>query len=248
VKIAAVCALVLAIPRTAVAQPDASPSTLPELPPPTVEPPVGSPAAPPPAPAPPPPVEAPPPVASAPVSSEAPPETAHGTSFADLPKLIVASAGFGLSVPYTDRQSNSQGGGFYGAAEFVLVTSMWFSPRAYAGVLLTNTDAGSCDTPGCDVHASIGFLGAKGRLTIPIPYVAPYIEAGLGASVGNLTTRVYDIDVDFTGVTYHVPFAFGLSIGNMHDYFVDLGFSFLFHPAQSQANGALAFSLAFSLK
>jgi hypothetical protein len=243
----AACALVLTTPRVAGAQPEPSPPALPPLPPPTDEPPVGSSPAPSSAPAPPPPVEAPPPVTSAPVPEEAPPEATHVPSFADIPKLLVVSAGLGLAI--SDVQGNTPtSAGFYANTEVVLVPSMWFSPRAYAGVLFTSTDASTCPTPGCDVHASIGFLGVKGRLTIPIPYVAPFLEAGVGASVGNLTTRVYDTDVDFTGVTYHVPFAIGLSIGSMHDYVVDLGLSYLWHPAQSQFGGGYLLSVAFSLR
>jgi hypothetical protein len=244
-----VSALVLAVPTRAFAQSDESPSSLPPLPPPPDEPPPVAP----PAPAAPPPAKPPPANAPSPASSSAetdetePATTAHVPTLADVPKLLVLSVGFGISVP-TVEGTDPDSGGLYAAGEFVLVPSMWFSPRLYGGVLFTSTDPSTCPTPGCDVSAKIGFLGIKGRLTIPIPYVAPFLELGLGMSVGTLTTRIYDTDVEFTGVTYHIPIAIGLSFGNMHNYIVDLALSYLDHPAQSQINGAFALSLAFSLK
>jgi hypothetical protein len=242
-----VSALLVAVPARAFAQPDAAPSSLPPLPappdePPPVAPPAPAPAAPPPTPAPPANSPSPP---SAPAEEE-PATTTRVTTLADMPKLLIVSVGLGESA--LDSRDSPTSAGVYGGAEFVLVPSMWFSPRLYGGVLFTSTDASTCPTPACDVSAKIGFLGVKGRLTIPIPYVAPFFELGIGMSVGTLTTRVYDTNVDFTGVTYHVPFAIGLSFGNKHDYVVDLAFSYLEHPAQSQLNGAIALSLAFGLK
>jgi hypothetical protein len=185
--------------------------------------------------------------ASAEVSEEAAPATSHVATFADIPKLVVVSAGLGVTAADVSG-STPDSSGFYGAAEFVLVPSMWFSPRLYGGVLFTSTDTSTCPTPACDVSTKIGFLGVKGRLTLPIPYVAPFAEVGLGVSVGALTTRLYDTDVEYTGVTYHIPLALGLSIGEMHHYVVDIAFSTLVHPAQLQSNGALALSIAFPLQ
>jgi hypothetical protein len=162
---------------------------------------------------------------------------------------VVASVGIGLSAS-TRSDVNVIGSGFYASGEFVLVPNLWVSPRLYGGLLLTSTDSSRCDgaTP-CNVSAKIGFLGVKGRLTIPIPYVAPFFEVGVGASAGTMTTQVDSIVAkDFTGLTYDIPFALGLSLGEMHHYIVDVAFSYLFHPALSQFDGALAVSLAFPLK
>jgi hypothetical protein len=174
-------------------------------------------------------------------------ETTPVVTFADIPKLLVASAGLGLSFP--SQEDAPTGSGFYGAAEFVLVPSPWFSPRLYGGLLLTSTEPGTCPRAvPCSAQARIGFVGAKGRLTIPIPYVAPFFELGLGMSAGTLTTQTADIDETFAGLTYHVPLAIGLSFGERHHYVVDVAFSYLFHPAQSQIDGALALSAAFRLR
>jgi hypothetical protein len=162
---------------------------------------------------------------------------------------VVASIGFGISAS-TRSDVNVIGSGFYASGEFVLVPNLWVSPRVYGGLLLTSTESSRCSgvTP-CNVEAKIGFLGAKGRLTIPIPYVAPFFEVGIGVSAGTITTEVDSIvSKDFTGLTYHIPFALGLSLGEMHHYIVDLAFSYLFHPALSQFDGALAVSMAFPLK
>jgi len=155
----------------------------------------------------------------------------------------------GESVAIVGPGNAPGGSGFYAAGEFVLVPNMWVSPRLYGGLLLTSTDSSTCGGAApCDVGAKIGFLGAKGRLTFPIPYVAPFFELGVGMSVGTITTQVGTIDAkDFSGVTYHVPFALGLSVGEMHHYVVDLALTYLVHPDQSQIDGALAISLAFPL-
>jgi hypothetical protein len=177
------------------------------------------------------------------------PATTPVLTLADIPKLVVASVGLGLSFP-SRSDVNAQGSGFYASGEFVLVPNMWVSPRLYGGLLLTSMDSSTCGgaTP-CNVTAKIGFLGAKGRLTIPIPYVAPFFELGVGMSAGTITTQLDSIVAkNFTGLTYHIPVALGLSFGEMHHYFVDIAFSYLFHPDQSQIDGALALSLAFPLK
>jgi len=104
-------------------------------------------------------------------------------TIADIPKLLVVSAGLGESVAIVGPGNAPGGSGFYAAGEFVLVPNMWVSPRLYGGLLLTSTDSSTCGGAApCDVGAKIGFLGAKGRLTFPIPYVAPFFELGVGTT------------------------------------------------------------------
>ncbi len=93
------------------------------------------------------------------------------------------------------------------------------------------------------MSAEIGVLGIKGRLTIPIPYVAPFLETGLGMSVGALSTQTIDIDKRLSGVTYNIPFSIGLTFGVGQRRFLDLAFAFLFHPEVSQIDGAFTVSL-----
>lgn len=246
--------LLLAIPHEAFAQAEGapSPSSLPPLPPPPIEPasaptttsPPAAAAAPPSAPA-----QLAGHSSPADVPEEAPLATTPVVTFADLPKLLVASVGLGVSSSWTQQENAPSGNGLYAGAEFVLVPSPWFSPRLYGGLLLTSTDSGTCPRGApCSAEARIGFVGAKGRLTVPIPYVAPFLELGLGMSAGTLTTQAADIDERFTGLTYHVPVAIGLSFGERHHYVVDVGLSYLLHPAQSPIDGALALSAAFQIK
>jgi len=121
----------------------------------------------------------------------------------------------------------------------------WLSPRAYVGLLLTSVDTSSCGgfSP-CDVSAKIGFAGAKVRFTAPIPYVAPFVEIGLGASAGRLTTRTASRDQSYAGVTYHIPFAIGLALGR--DHTVEVALASLYHHDQDE--GAATISLAFPLR
>lgn len=95
------------------------------------------------------------------------------------------------------------------------------------------------------MSAKAGFLGAKLRLTIPIPYVAPFLEAGLGTTFGEMSTRTASVDEHFAGVTYHIPIGLGLALGKEHNF--EVMFSYLFHPAQKQVAGAIAAGMAFKI-
>jgi hypothetical protein len=162
------------------------------------------------------------------------------------PQFVAVQAGLGLSAPYHDDMSTGEG--FFLQGEYVLVPTAWFSPRAYAGTLITfSSPDGYCSDQdiGCEVSAKIGFLGAKGRLTIPIPYIAPFLELGVGASIGSMRTRTPTTNEKLAGVTYHIPVAVGLSLGEDHNW--DLMFSFLYHPSEKQVGGAIALGLSFQV-
>jgi hypothetical protein len=144
-------------------------------------------------------------------------------------------------------QVPGNGAGFYAALEYVIKPTVWLYPEAYAGTLITSPDSSSCDAPGspCDVSAKIGFVGGKLRLIAPIPYVAPFIEGGIGVSFGALTTRTPEVDNGTTSFTYNVPVAAGLALGADHSF--EIGLSYLFHPAVGQEDGAFALSLVIPL-
>jgi len=164
---------------------------------------------------------------------------------------LVVAGGLGLASP--TRQDGhdvaGRGAGGYGAVEYVYGPGEWVTPRLYTGVLLTAADAGcGVGVSPCDVSARIFFLGGKVRLMIPLPYVAPFVEAGLGASAGTISTRSGRlVDVTGGGLMYHLPFAVGLALGARHQYAI--AFQYLFHPEQHQVNGAVAlgFGFGFSL-
>jgi hypothetical protein len=157
----------------------------------------------------------------------------------------VVSAGLGQSSAL--QAPSGSGLGFYGAVEYLIKPTVWLFPEAYAGVLITSPDSSSCDGIGspCDVSAKIGFVGGKLRLLAPIPYVAPFVEGGLGVSFGSLTTRTPEADNGTTSFTYNVPVAVGLALGEDHSF--ELGLSYLLHPAVGQADSAFTLSLAIPL-
>lgn len=168
--------------------------------------------------------------------------------------LVGASAGLGLS--YADDDSAAGGRGFYLQAEYAYGLSAWFQPRAYAGVVATSSkdeEAGPMHLPcqsaaggPCEVSAQIGFLGAKGRVIIPIPYVAPFFELGLGLSLGKLTTMTNPTDERRMGLHIHVPFALGLLIGGRYRF--EVSFQYLAHPAAAQTAGAVAVGFMWGLR
>jgi hypothetical protein len=155
-------------------------------------------------------------------------------------------AGLGISIAGGSAYKGTGEGGF-AEAEYVFRPHSAVSPRLYGGVLITFPNRNSCATPEfCDVESQIAFLGAKVRLMAPIPYVGPYLELGLGASVGNLRTLDGSmLDETSRGVTFHVPVALGLALGRQHDY--DIGFSYLFHLDIKNVGGAVAFGFGFAV-
>jgi hypothetical protein len=82
-------------------------------------------------------------------------------------------------------------------------------------------------------------------LTIPIPYIAPFIEVGIGASFGAMRTRTPTTDEKLAGVTYHIPVGIGLSLGEDHNW--DVGFSYLVHPTEKRFDGAIALGFSFQV-
>jgi hypothetical protein len=163
------------------------------------------------------------------------------------PHRLHVSAGLGFAFPTDDdlADTDAEGTGGFGEVEYVYAPVEWATPRAYAGLLLTGAN-GDCPLTPCDVSAKIGFLGVKGRLLAPIPYVAPFFELGFGASVGSMSTRAGGIvDIERSGVMYHVPFALGLALGEHHEF--ELSLQYLLHPEQRQFGGALAIGFGFPL-
>jgi hypothetical protein len=156
----------------------------------------------------------------------------------------------GLSVPY-DRSGDDQsigGSGVLGGAEYILKSNEWLSPRAYAALLFTfseQTERCRDQRMACDVSAKLGLLGVKARVTFPIPYVAPFLEVGIGLSLGAMRTRTLKIREKLEGATYHVPVAIGLSLGESRS--VDVAFQYWAHPAAKQLNGGLLVGLTFAI-
>jgi hypothetical protein len=159
--------------------------------------------------------------------------------------LLAVSVGLGSSS--TDSSAPGSGSGGYAHVGWAPWRDRWFTPKPYAGGLLTRPSA-SCGAgvEPCDVSASLFFLGGAVRLMAPLPYLAPFVESGIGASLGSMRTRSGSaVDVRWSGLTYHVPVAVGLALGSQHEY--ELAVQYLLHPAQHQINGAFAVGFAFPL-
>ncbi|NER10781.1 hypothetical protein SAMN06265375_102238 [Muriicola jejuensis] len=151
--------------------------------------------------------------------------------------------GLGLSAPYDDV--DVVGTGFYIQGEYVLTFNKWVSLRPYAGLILVKTsDADFRENFGrSDTQAFL--IGGKGRVTIPIPWVAPYLELGLGASLGSFRTLTPFTDAENSGLIHHIPFSIGLALGRQNK--VDIAFTYYFHPTERQFAGAAAFGLSIPL-
>jgi hypothetical protein len=142
----------------------------------------------------------------------------------ESPRALSLAAGLGLAAPLRQNGQDVEGDGRggYAAAEYIFRLKHWFTPRLYAGGLIapSQSNCGAGVVP-CDVSATILFAGAKFRVMAPIPYVGPFIELGLGASAGRISTRSgRQVDVTGEGLMYHVPFALGVAIGRRHEFAV----------------------------
>jgi hypothetical protein len=121
----------------------------------------------------------------------------------------------------------------------------WFGLGGAVGMHRVTTDEEDCDIRNCEVSTRIGYLSGRARVTAPIPWIAPFLETGLGLSFGQLVTQTRWSDENIRGVRAHVPIAFGLELGPRHS--VELGFYTLVHPGRAQLNMAAAFGLSFPL-
>lgn len=154
--------------------------------------------------------------------------------------------GFGLSTPYYSTTSVVDDG-FFAQGELIMKVKNWLELRPYAGVILTNSDGLDLDDNPTDEKAtSKAFLmGGKLRLRAPIPYFAPYIEGGIGTSIGSFETVDRLGTIDKSGIIYHVPFSIGVELGKMGK--VDIRLSYFFQPSVEQYAGAAAIGVEFTL-
>ena len=162
-------------------------------------------------------------------------------------KSINAQIGYGISVPYNSIDEVADGG-FFAQGELVLKVASWFELRPYAGFILTNSSGKDLnDNPTNEKAESKAFLlGGKARVRAPIPWVAPYVEIGIGTSIGKFETLTAFDDIDKGGIVYHIPFSIGLELGKNNN--VDLGFTYYFQPSVQQFVGAFAVGITFPLK
>lgn len=88
-------------------------------------------------------------------------------------------------------------------------------------------------------------FGGKARVCAPIPYIAPYLETGLGLSIGSFETYTPSTNSSKNGLIMHIPFSIGLAVGKKHN--IDIGFTYYYHQSAKQFSGATAFGLSFPM-
>lgn len=123
----------------------------------------------------------------------------------------------------------------------------WLDVRPYAGAVFakTNTDDKEPNEPDYKSDTNAFLIGAKVRIKAPIPWVAPFIELGYGASIGSFRTFTPNDNIDKSGVIGHVPFSIGLELGPKHN--VDLAFTYYYQNSVRQFAGAFAVGLKIPL-
>ena len=158
-------------------------------------------------------------------------------------EFIDISAGIGLCAPNDD--SNISGSGFYAQAEYVWSPLSWFGVRPYAGLILASGESEEGEVPQFRLKSNAALLGAKIRLAAPIPYIAPFIECGVGLSAGSFETYTQDIDIKKSGILLHIPVTLGLALGRKHS--VEVKFTYYFHESVEQFSGAAAVGFSFPI-
>ena len=126
-------------------------------------------------------------------------------------KSINVQIGYGLSAP-NNSVDNIVDDGFFTQGEFILKIASWFELRPYAGLILTSSNGKDLyENPTNEKAESKALLlGGKARVRAPIPWVAPYIEIGIGTSIGKFETFTAFDNINKSGIIYHIPFSLGL--------------------------------------
>ncbi len=162
----------------------------------------------------------------------------------DKQRSIEVSVGYGLSLPYDDIDVS--GSGFYLQGEYVMPLTKWIDFRPYIGLILTQESNDDQVNLPFLATTNAGLIGAKARITAPIRWVAPYLELGLGSSIGSFETFTPQTNIDKSGFAFHIPVSLGLQFGPKQN--IDVGFLYYFHPGVEQIVGAAAFGISIPLK
>lgn len=158
-------------------------------------------------------------------------------------KAIDISIGYGLSAPYDDVDIS--GSGFYLQGEFVLTLASWIDIRPYAGFVFTKTNDNEQNAPDYKSNTNAFLIGGKTRITAPIPWVAPYVEFGIGASIGSFETVTPFTNINKSGLIMHIPFSIGLELGRKHNF--DIAFTYYYQESVRQYTGAVAIGITIPL-
>ena len=163
-------------------------------------------------------------------------------------RFIKASIGFGSSTSDYEEENPEviDGFGFYTQGEYIIGLTRWFSVRPYAGAIFTSTDDDKVKNPqGYKVETNAFLLGTKVRLCAPIPWVAPFIETGIGASIGSFKTYTNYVNEKKSGAFAHIPIGLGLALGRKNN--IEIGVSFYSNLSTKQSFGGFAAGYSFPL-
>ncbi len=157
-------------------------------------------------------------------------------------EFLNVSMGLGNTTCYYDVET--EGSGFGAEVEYVWAPLSWFGIRPYAGVIFAEAESKKGELFQADVKTNAFLLGTKFRVAAPIRYVAPYIESGIGLSVGNFKTFVFDQrDIDKSGVFAHVPITLGLAVGRKHNIEIKMTYFYQYSVRQIYATAGVGFSI-----
>jgi hypothetical protein len=143
----------------------------------------------------------------------------------------------------------SQGDGFFAESEYVVGVTTWLGIRPYVGYISTSNsdeeDYFNENFPKSEVSLNAIFTGTKIRLVLPIPYIAPFVEGGVGVSFGNYTSVNQFDNISKKGAQVHLPFSLGLAIGKRHNF--ELAFKYFVHPNVNLLSGAATIGFSIPL-
>ncbi|MCV9932656.1 hypothetical protein OIU80_10210 [Flavobacterium sp. LS1R47] len=162
--------------------------------------------------------------------------------------FIKVSIGFGSSTSNYEEENPEiiDGTGFFTQGEYIIGVTKWFSVRPYAGVIFTSTSKDAIKNPqGYKVETNAFLLGTKVRLCAPIPWVAPFIETGIGASIGSFKTYTNYVNEKKSGVIAHIPISIGLALGPKNN--IEIGVTFYGNLSGEQAFGAFTAGYTFPI-
>lgn len=154
------------------------------------------------------------------------------------------SIGLGMSAPY-EKIDVLQNPGVYAQGEYVLIPASWIDIRPYAGLIITKFKDVDPEEVAERYRSSANalLLGAKTRITAPVPFVSPYFEMGVGASLGSFETFTPTTSIDKSGLFLHIPVSLGLKLETFTN--VDVKLTYYYHNNLEQFIGAAAIGLSF---
>lgn len=169
----------------------------------------------------------------------------YNSTFAQTNEEDYIHASIGLGVTASYDESDIVGSGFYAQGEYVMNLLSWFAFRPYAGLIIASGKSEDPELQEFKVKSNAFLLGAKVRISAPIPYVAPFIESGVGLSAGSFQTYTPYTNLKKNGVLMHIPFSLGLAVGRKHN--IEAKFTYYFQPSAEQFSGAAAVGFSFPL-